>query len=73
MHDKRQAERQVREEETLKKIWAFQTNQSAPKVTLMKLTGMPVWIPWYLQAMDLTADISSEYVKCQLVIDLLAV
>ena len=33
MDDKRQAERQVREEETLKKIWAFQSNQKSKSDT----------------------------------------
>ena len=52
---------------------ASQANSTAPKLVMMRLTGYDSWVAWYLVLMELVKYITSEQVKCHMVLDSLSV
>ena len=61
----------MRLDEAEEKHRASEAANAAPKVALIPLTGIDVWVPWLYQLIELTKDIKSEQSKCQIVFNLL--
>ena len=67
VEDKKLHESQVRLAEAEEKRRASEAANAAPKVSLIPLTGIDVWVPWLYQLIELTRDMKSEQSKCQIV------
>ena len=67
VEDKKIHESQVRLAEAEEKRRASEAANAAPKVALIPLTGIDVWVPWLYQLIELTKDMKSEQSKCQIV------
>ena len=73
MDDKAKAETNARLEENKKKLESQQASSAAPKLVLMKLRGYAYCVSWLLCLTEITKFITSDQVRCQIVMDSLVI